>query len=1261
MDSIYTSREAYEVDPNSSFNKLKKLQLSLKEEVALNDIYFENRDNLLKKIEKNSFEYFQNQMSIQEIYDHVIIALGKEGSEKKRIKYVVSLRPQNELPQCYDALYKLMFYFREQNSLTINLINNCPKENYETLANFICNFFYVNVFNSTFINENLLTLIYILLEKEVNNIQNISSFVAFLDPAQSFTSRLLRCLSRKDEVKVYIEKILKKLLIRTSGMLRSQNNNLFMGLDIGRIKNVLNNGKYNFERTDKKIVNIKELITSQINKSKLDLLNKSKNQNFNSKEMDKDNKSNSNSDDLYEEKEEFKENKELSKNEIENNIWVQVTKETFDDLLLGNEAKESEDDIFSTKNNYMQENNTNNTENDDLENYFINSGFFFKKQLDEKKKKKQKEKEKQINNSRLSMIPSLNSKSKILRPTLTNVEEVDVPSKESKLKIESNLNKDKEKNNNLDDELLYEDVEENAGNNETNEINELYSKELDKETLYDLLDKQNDEDMEEYLLNQIKIMEKDKLSFSNEKLISEIIKSSKNENMQEKIALAFKYNFQCIKEYLDEIFFSLIKNIDNIPYIIRAVCTVLSRLIKIKLPKITMVQIIPFLSEFIFTNLLLHILVNPKFNGIMMFDFSKDRTIHNERNKKIIAMNKVLKKLLRGQLFENSGNEYSYTLFNSYFIEIMPYVIEFFRTLTNVKLPKNIEILLEKKNISSTPSPSPPPESSPSPSPSIEMEKEFDFLKYHPEERIEHQAMCMNYKEVLMIYNIIKSNEVGIVGDPSGIIYKTYKKISFHEESIKKKMEKEESEGKRTYICMTKLVMDDKLKEKINEKKDKKFSFQEAENMNDSSKENFILQRVKFSINTIIKHLNVLKRTNFYIDENESTENFVIGLNKMISMEGFSEMLKEKTLPLEWFGLYLQSNIENIPSNYRRNNYSLLYNELIEESFQNLEKIKNDDSLNIIYNKIINSEKMIDISSNGLKRLTNNKKKFEIFYFILKIEIPIAMVVYYKKSNEVITKLEIEKDLTMNTHRKKLFNFSFKDENLEENVRFDCKNILEFCDFFPNLISTSEFIKDINEYEKEINLKKFLDEYFTIINEYIMKEEMFEEYEESEKKNIQQQIENYIHAQIYNKIFMNEASEEDNKIYEICKKYSEIKTSDINKEIKYNDDKMVQIMIYFVNNMLNEMCPANKMHEFEIIDMIIDNIMNIYGYDNKYYNILLLYVFIKAEPKFLDSNVKYITSYLDTDLKIKYESLIKKITELVKSLNEFNIDESNKN
>jgi hypothetical protein len=49
MDNIFKAKEEFEIDPNSSFNKLKKLQMALKEEVALNDIYFENRDNLLKK------------------------------------------------------------------------------------------------------------------------------------------------------------------------------------------------------------------------------------------------------------------------------------------------------------------------------------------------------------------------------------------------------------------------------------------------------------------------------------------------------------------------------------------------------------------------------------------------------------------------------------------------------------------------------------------------------------------------------------------------------------------------------------------------------------------------------------------------------------------------------------------------------------------------------------------------------------------------------------------------------------------------------------------------------------------------------------------------------------------------------------------------------------------------------------------------------------------------------------------------------------
>ena len=1249
MDSIYQVKEAYEVDPNSSFNKLKKLQLALKEEVALNDIYFENRDNLLKKIDKNCFEYFQKRMSIQEIYDHSKLDL-TDNNNKRKIKYIVSEKPQNELTQCFDPIYKMMFYFRESNELLLKLINHCPKENFEQLANFLCNYFYVNIFSSSFLNENLLTLIYILLEKEVDKINNITSFVSFLDPTQIFVAQLLRCLSRKDEVKAYLEKILKKSLIRTGGMLRNQNNNLFIGFDIKRIATLLKQGEYNFERTEKPISSIKNLITSNINKSRLNIVDK-KNVNNNEDKMksDRDN------------------NKEiLSNSEIENNIWVQVTKETFDDLLLGNENKDNIDNIFSNKSNPSEINNSNiNINHDDLEKYFINSGYFIKT---EETKKKERDK-------KFSILPNKHPK---INLKSNHDDDNNEDGNSQKFKTTSVLKPIEENEVNNEDKPAEEKetvLESNKDKNITNDdVNELYSKELDKETLLDLLDKQTSPDMEEYILNQLKLLEKEGISFSNEKLITEIAKSSKTGKTQEKISLAFKYNFECIKEFLDEIFFSLIKNMDNIPYIIRAVCTILARLIKIKFPNITTIQIIPFLSEFIFTNLIIHILVNPKFNGIMLFDFSIDKILLNERNKKIIAMNKVLKKLLRGQLYENSDNEYSYTLFNAYFIEIMPYVIDFFNNLTSVKLPTNIEQLLEEKQKlhssntlhgSNTLKEEKEVELKKTMTvavsnplvPNSSVSKEFNFLKMHPEERIEHQSFCLNYRDILMIYNIILPNEEKIVGDPNGILYKTYKKLSFHEENIKKKMEKEEDEGKRTFLCMTKLVMDDKLKEKINEKKDKKFSFQESSSINDSNKENFILQRVKYSINTIIKHLNILKRTNFYLDENESTENFVIGLNKMISMEGFSEMLKEKKLPLEWFGLYLQSNIENIPENYRKDNYALLYNELLKESIENLEKIKNDDSLNIIYNKIINSEKMIDISSNGLKRITNNRKKFEIFFFILKMEIPIIMVIHYKKNSEIIKKIELEKKELQPVPKKKLFSFAFKEDlNVGEIKKFECKNILEFCDYFPNL--KSDFFNDLFGFEEEIQLKSFLDEYFKIINEYVIKEEMFSEYESEEKKNIQQQIENYIHCQIYHKIFGSKPLENDKKITEICEKYNWIKASNINEKIKYDDEKMVQIMVHFAKNMENEMSPANKIHEFEIIDMIINNIINIYGYEESYYNSLLTYVFIKAKPKYLDSSLKYINTYLDEDLKNPYNNLLKKLTKLVKSITEFKKEEN---
>ena len=279
---------------------------------------------------------------------------------------------------------------------------------------------------------------------------------------------------------------------------------------------------------------------------------------------------------------------------------------------------------------------------DDLEKYFINTGYFIKKSTEKKRIKKDSMDRR---NQRFTVTKFMKSSTKTYSNYATvNIvnegEELEIPEEKPAKDINNLPITDRYHLDDKDDLVEMEkktrtpkiQTKSSSRNlkaiEENNEkINYLYLKELNQETLLNLLDKQTNKDMEEYLLNQLKMIEKDGYPFTNQKLVNEIINSSKTEKSREKIAIAYKYHFECVKQFIDEIFTELLKNIDNIPYIIRAVCTIISKLIKIKFPNITTIQVIPFISEFIFSNLIIHILVNPKFNGIMMFDFLKDKSL----------------------------------------------------------------------------------------------------------------------------------------------------------------------------------------------------------------------------------------------------------------------------------------------------------------------------------------------------------------------------------------------------------------------------------------------------------------------------------------------------------------------------------------------------------------------------------------------------------------------------------------------------------
>ena len=104
-----------EIKQINSFDKLRKLQMILKEEIASKDIFFENRDKLIKKITTNSYDYIKERIAIQEIYDN------NSYNKKEKIKYqVVDTEEASKIfSEINEPMRRLFFSFRKNNEITL--------------------------------------------------------------------------------------------------------------------------------------------------------------------------------------------------------------------------------------------------------------------------------------------------------------------------------------------------------------------------------------------------------------------------------------------------------------------------------------------------------------------------------------------------------------------------------------------------------------------------------------------------------------------------------------------------------------------------------------------------------------------------------------------------------------------------------------------------------------------------------------------------------------------------------------------------------------------------------------------------------------------------------------------------------------------------------------------------------------------------------------------------------------------------------------
>ena len=1080
MDVI--RKEEYEIDPNSSFNRLRTLQKNLKEENVLRENYSKSKDELLKKIDSHCYEYYKTKIAIHELYDMPM------KSEINDIKYVVSKNSQIELTQCYEPLYNLMHIFRNDNAMMLKLIEKSMINHYDSLATLLCHFFYENILSAKQDSDDLLLLIYLLIEKEIDNLEDISFSESFLDKSKSFVAKIFNNLSRKNEIRNYLETILHKLIIDFENLNNKTNdNNSNINLDLHKIKDELTKDKKK-DKKCKKNTNYKSLLTSKRKVSNVfNNLNQTLRENTNKDSLTTFYDDNTHIIDFY----------IFSKKETEN--------------------------VFTY---------------DSIEQYFEENGLYDKDKLD-------------------SFI--------------------------------------------IDSDTVY---------------NTSYSQDLNAQEIQRILNNEKNEDIISFYNAQLEVLQNanDDNIFTTNSLINEIQKDKELKDNAEKVILVYKYTFEKVKEYIDYIFCSIIQHKSTIPYIIKCICVIIDRLICVKFPNANTLIRNTFIYNFFFDNLILHELSQPCYNGLI-----PELIISDAKRRKIEAVTKVIKQITKGSFFcGNVDKDKMYTMFNTYIIEILPFLFELCKQLKEVKLPDMIEELLKSKEQITT-------DNSDT---NIVRNVNGDYLKEHPDEFIHLQSMCFSLDDFYIMYSIIKSNEDFFFQDKKSFFGKTFKKLSFHEKKITNKISKDNEQGKKTFIYFTNIKYSDKVKDSVFVQKNQKFSFQSAsEDMKENANELFIFERVKYSINTIVKHLNTLTRANFSADS-ESMENFVKGLNTMIELEGFSEMLKEKTIPLDWFGLYLQSNIGRIPQSKSRANYYQLYSDLIDDSKANYNVIKSDDTLNYVNSKTKISEKNIEIQTNTLLNYQQIIRRFQgAKFFSSKEEYYICLKVKYK--NGMPFKIAI---IASEEPCKK--NNGLLGRKQTKHVHMN--NINKLFDEFPDLTKeTTE--TDILHYQSTCGFPASFVSFFETLKTIIQKRVItkFESKEDFAMLFIE--IQNIIFRKLHHKLYPETASEHDIVLYRKCFKFSWIKPEHLHKDLCWVNDEMVLLASEYIKNLNNEISPYDKIKTLAKVYEIVNSTLKLFEIkDENAFEMLLLYVFIQSQLIGFESNYTYIYFYLTKEQRNAY-------------------------
>ena len=680
---------------------------------------------------------------------------------------------------------------------------------------------------------------------------------------------------------------------------------------------------------------------------------------------------------------------------------------------------------------------------------------------------------------------------------------------------------------------------------------------INKETLSNLYNQTEDHFMKTFYLNHIKLIEENNVDFSNSYFINEIKQYSNKSNI---ILKYYKKSVEKIKFLIDKLIQNMLDNASIIPYSIKIICKIIDIFITKKFNDISIINRISYISEFFIGKIIIPILTNPDYNGII-----NNSIISQNTRKNMMYYTKILKKIFRGNLFESSISEFNYTIFNNYLIEIMPYINNIILNLINVEFPKNF----------------------------FENNNENNLI----------ESLVFTYNDFINLFQVLKDNEIEflkeIKNDDMISIYKTIKNSEKDINQVFKNINNIKTKYfiiiKNTNLSLNKIMIS-------NEKlliKDINYN------------ENSLLEKIKLCIRTLLVELKDINLDLFQnLNQSQNSINFFEELVKYVHMEDYSERFFENLIPLGWYNIFIQYNLKLLNNDYSKNDFEKLYKEILNECEESIQKI-NNSSLCFLQMKIASMDKSIILLNKDYLSIKKITKFLKINIFCNNINIPI-------KLKEIQKQLKCEKEKIKNANCLKIIDFIDKYKSLQ---------ILKDDILLPNPIS---------------NAHNILYQYLEILrNEILTNKEvifLFKEYinKEDEIKDILNIIENNILEKVYDNLFTKNPTEKDINFYNKCIKLKNINPIEIGIKKEYINEELWSIAICYINRLLKEKTPYNKLNCISNAYKILNNCINFCeGEDNNGAGFddifpIFVYIIIKCRPINFISNFYYIKSFINS-------------------------------